>query len=61
MSLKVLKNKIEVKKALAAKYANLANIAGSSVKRSTFMFHSNRFNNQVAVMSETLRQLEAAK
>lgn len=61
MSLKVLKHKIEVKTALSAKYANLANIAGSSVKRSTFMYHSNRFRNQVKVMTETLKQAEAAK
>lgn len=53
---KILENKIAVKQALSDKYARLAIVAGSAVKRSTWMYHSNRFRNQVRVLKEALKQ-----
>ena len=46
--------KIEVKVALAEKYERLASVAGSKPKQRAFMFHSNRFRNQVKAMRDKL-------
>ena len=46
--------KIEVKIALAEKYQRLASVAGSKPKIATWMFHANRFRNQIKAMKDKL-------
>lgn len=58
---KELKNKIEVKLQLAAKYDRLAAVAGSIPKRNTWLFHSKRFRAQAGVLQNALSQYEASR
>lgn len=46
--------KIEVKISLAEKYERLAGVAGSAPKRRHFIFHANRFRNQIKAMKDKL-------
>lgn len=53
MTTRILK-KIEVKKALAAKYERLAAVAGSEPKKTFHLFHAKRFRNQVKAIEQAL-------
>jgi hypothetical protein len=59
--LKELNNKIAVKQALAEKYNHLAMLAGSSVKRSTYLWHAARFRAQLSDLKHKLAQKEAER
>lgn len=53
MTTRILK-KIEVKKALVAKYERLALVAGSAPKKQFHLFHAARFRNQIKAIENAL-------
>lgn len=55
------KHLAEVKRALAKKYANLANIAGSTPKRKQFQGRADKHNRQAEAFERQVAQKEAAK
>jgi|UniRef100_A0A7C4QMP2 hypothetical protein len=57
---KSLEQKRQVKLALAAKYARLADLAGSVPKQKTFLFHSRRFRNQAAAIAQKIAERQGS-
>jgi len=51
---KVVENKIAVKLALSEKYHRLSYLAGSKVKRDTYIWHARHFRNQAEVLQKSL-------
>jgi len=54
------KHLAEVKRALAKKYSNLANLAGSIPKRKQFQTRADKHNRQAEAFERTMRQQAAA-
>ncbi len=51
-----LENKIQIKLALAEKYARLARVAGSEPKQRTFYYKSTRYRRQAESMQHDLKK-----